>query len=82
VSSGPVEAKVIAAAAGAGAGGILSAFVLWLLNTYAFADHHTPAPVAAVVQLTVTVALAFAGGWNAPHTLRPDLGTSAAAAKP
>lgn len=72
VASGPVEVKVLAGTAGAGAGGIISAFLLWLLGTYAF-HGGVPAPVTLFLELVVTVGLAFVGGWLAPHTLRPDL---------
>lgn len=79
----PVEVKVVAGAAGAGAGAVISQFVVWLLGCWAWgaswsadkavaAVSAVPAPVADLVLLTVTVIGAYIAGYKAPHTHRPD----------
>lgn len=62
----PVEAKVKSGAAGA----VVAGFALWLLQAYVFRGA-VPAPVELLVMLAVPAALAFAGGYLAPHTPRP-----------
>ena len=80
----PVETKVVANAAKAGAGAVISQFVVWLLGCWAWgaswsadkavaAVSAVPAPVADLVLLTVTVVGAWFAAYRAPHTHRPDL---------
>ena len=80
----PIEAKVIAAAWGAGLGGASSTFILWLLGFLCWgaspaADKATdavaavPQPVAALIFIAVASLGAGLGGYEAPHTDRPDL---------
>lgn len=91
----PIETKVIAAASGAGLGGAAGTCLLWLLgvffwNASAAADHATeavaavPQPVAALIVILVGSLGAAIGGYEAPHTDRPDLNAapSAPAADP
>lgn len=67
LSSGPVETKVSAATLAAAA----SAFVVWLLRTYAF--HGTlPPEVEAFASIAVIGVCTFAAGWLARHTPRVD----------
>jgi hypothetical protein len=84
-----LETKVIAAAAGSGAGAALASFVLWLLGVTAFhaspaadaaakAVASVPEPVGGIVGIGLTVALTALAGYLAPHTARPDLATAAA----
>lgn len=68
--SAPVEHKVTAGTAGAGAGGVIASAALWALGRYAF-HGAVPGQVDALVELAVPAALAAAGGWLAPHTARP-----------
>ena len=80
----PVETKVVAGAAGAGAGAVISQFLVWLMGCWAWgadwaaskavdAVAAVPAPVADLVLLTVTVVGAWFAAYRAPHTHRPDL---------
>lgn len=65
----PVERKVYAASIGAGAGLTISNFALWAADSvwWPSPDANVPDPVAAFVELIVTVGLAFLGGWWAKH---------------
>jgi hypothetical protein len=78
----PVEFKVVAGTSGAGAGFILSQFILWLLGCWAWgaswaadkavdAIAAVPQPAAEMIGLVVTVIGAYVFGWLAPHTHRP-----------
>lgn len=71
----PVSPKVIASAAGAGAGATVSSLLVWLLGVTVWAAPATaqsvdqataavPAPVAAFVTLVVTVVGSAAFGWR------------------
>lgn len=67
----PVERKVYAATIGAGAGTIVSNFVLWAVDAiwWPANDASPPDPVAAFINLVIPAALAFALGWLAkPRT--------------
>ena len=86
-----IETKVIAAAAGSGAGAAVGSFLLWLLGVVVWhmpdtAAHATdavaavPGPVSAVVLAGLAIAGSAVGGYAAPHTPRPDL--SAAPVEP
>ena len=79
----PVETKVVAGTAGAGAGAVVSQFVLWLLGCWAWgaswaaekavdAVAAVPGPVSALIVLVITVIGAYIAGWLAPHTHRPN----------
>jgi len=79
----PVEFKVVAGTSGAGAGFILSQFILWLLGCWAWgaswaadkavdAIAAVPQPAAEMIGLVVTVIGAYVFGWLAPHTHRPE----------
>jgi len=81
-SKAPVEFKVVAGTSGAGAGFILSQFILWLLGCWAWgaswaadkavdAIAAVPQPAAEMIGLVVTVIGAYVFGWLAPHTSRP-----------
>lgn len=62
----PVNPKVTAATIGAGAGTIVSEFVIWTADEVFWngpATPDVPAPVAAFITLVVASALAFAAGW-------------------
>jgi len=63
----PTERKVYAATLGAGAGTIVSDFVMWGIDSiwWPASDVNPPAPVASFVNLVVPAALAFALGWLA-----------------
>lgn len=65
----PTERKVYAATIGAGAGTIVSEFILWALDSAFWpADNvNVPFPVAAFVNLVIPAALAFGLGWLAKH---------------
>ena len=84
-----IETKVIAAAAGSGAGAAVGSFLLWLLGVVVWhmpdtAAHATdavaavPGPVSAVVLAGLSIAGSAVGGYAAPHTSRPDLTSSPA----
>jgi len=68
VSTGPVEAKVTAAAIAAA----VSSAVLWALDTYVFVTDAVPAPVAGLADLIIVTGSTFAAGWLARHTPRAD----------
>lgn len=65
----PTERKVYAASLGAGAGVIVSEFVLWGIDTlwWPAVNVNVPGPVAGFVNLVVPVALSFGAGWLAKH---------------
>lgn len=78
------ELKVVAAAAGGGAGAALTNFVDWLLGVVIWhapngADQAgtavaaVPGPVSNLTGVVLAAALGFAGGYIVPHTPRPDL---------
>jgi hypothetical protein len=86
----PIETKVIAAAGGAGLGGAVGTFALWLLGVLfwgspASADKATvavasvPEPVGALIVIVVSLVGAAFAGYRAPHTPRPDLHAAPAA---
>lgn len=70
----PVEPKVKAATQGAGAGAVLSQFVLWGADEIFWNGDSLPPdvpfPVAAAITLGVTSGLAFIGGYLARHVNR------------
>jgi hypothetical protein len=68
-NSRPVERKVYASTIGAGVGLTVSNFALWAADTLWWpAESATvPEPVAAFVELVVTIGLAFLGGYLAKH---------------
>ena len=77
-----VEAKVLAATAGSGAGAAIVTFLLWLLGVECWGASasavHAPAAIAAVpgpvsglVAIVVTAGAAAVAGYAAPHTPRP-----------
>lgn len=77
------EKKVVAGAAGGGAGGVFSTCVLWLLGVTIWGAPATadaaveavaavPVPVSGVVWLVTPALAAFGGGFWADHTPRPD----------
>jgi hypothetical protein len=81
-SRAPVEFKVVAGTSGAGAGFVVSQFVLWLLGGWVWGASWTsnagidaiaavPQPAAEMIGLVVTVIGAYVFGWLAPHTSRP-----------
>lgn len=75
--TGPVETKVSAATVGAAA----SAFVMWLLRTYAF-HGQLPPEVEAFASIVVIAAVTFGSGWLAKHTPRTDLDAPGRHARP
>jgi len=80
-----IETKVIASAAGAGGGGVVSAFLLWLLGVLLWhvpndAEHAVQAAAAAGLLALILVVLgSLIAGYEAPHTHRPDLAPPAPA---
>lgn len=79
-----IETKVIAAAAGAGLGAAVAQFLLWVLGVTFWtvvptAEHAkdaisaVPEPVSTLLVLVVSILGAAIGGYQAPHTQRPDL---------
>jgi hypothetical protein len=75
----PVETKVKASTLGAGAGAIVAEFINWVLDEHVITPGVTgdlPLPVSGLVLLACTSGLAFAAGFRARHTPRPDLGQS------
>jgi hypothetical protein len=66
--SGPIEVKVSAATIATAASGL----VVWALQTYAF-HGDMPLPVSGFVQTVVPALVAFAAGYMARHTPRPDV---------
>jgi hypothetical protein len=76
VSASTVEPKAKAAGYGAGAGGVVATFVLWLLDELIWngtAAPDVPLPVAALVMLVVPAAVAFAASYHARHVNRLPL---------
>lgn len=68
-TSGPVETKTAASASV----GVVTGVITWILVTYVHAFHAgLPAPLATFLPYIVSVVLASAAGWLAPHTSRPD----------
>lgn len=68
--SRPVERKVIAGTLGAGAGTIVSDFVLWGIDELWFPGaQELPTPVAAFASFVVITGLAFLSGFMARHNL-------------
>ena len=65
-SSGPVETKVSAAAAGAA----LATVIVWVLQTYAGVT--LPPLVELAIHTLVIAVVTFIAGWVAPHTPRTD----------
>lgn len=61
-----IEPKVAAATWGA----VLSALLVWVLETYAF-HGSLPDPVNAAVQTLIPGIVAFVSGWLAQHVDRP-----------
>ena len=77
-----VEAKVLAATAGSGAGAAIVTFLLWLLGVEFWgasasavrapaAIAAVPGPVSGLVAIIVTAGAAAVAGYAAPHTPRP-----------
>ncbi len=84
----PVESKVKAATGGAVGGAAASTLVLWILGCLLFgspwdASHvddalaAVPSPLAILVTQAAPAAAAYFAGFQARHTLRPDLSTDA-----
>jgi hypothetical protein len=71
-STGPVEAKVSAATAGAA----LSAIVCWALDTYVLPTAMPPV-IGGAVTVLVVGGTTFASGFMAKHTARTDVDTGA-----
>lgn len=70
---GKTEPKVKAATAGAGAGAVVSGFIVWLLDEILWNGDQqpdVPLPVLLFVGLTVTSALTFFSGYFARHVNR------------
>jgi len=78
----PVEAKVLAATIGSGAGGAVGTFTLWLLGVLVWhqpsaadkagdAIGAVPSPVAGLLLVVVSAIGAAFAGWLAPHTHSP-----------
>jgi hypothetical protein len=65
----PVERKVYAATIGAGAGTVVSEFVLWGVDSlwWPAPDVNPPTPVAALINLLIPALVAFTAGWFAKH---------------
>lgn len=65
----PVERKVYAATIGAGAGTVVSDFVLWGIDQIWWPSEEVdiPLPVAGFSSLLVTVGMTFLAGWWAKH---------------
>ncbi|WP_435585828.1 hypothetical protein [Micromonospora aurantiaca (nom. illeg.)] len=76
----PIEAKVKAATVGgAGSAAVITPAVLWVIDEVWFngaAAPDVPLPLVGLVGLVVTGVCAFAAGFWAKHTARPDLGRS------
>lgn len=66
----PVETKVTAATVGAGAGTVISTFVVWGLDEWVWPSSDVPSPVAGMVYLIVSTGLAFWAGYRAKHSPR------------
>jgi len=65
------ETKVVAGAAGGGAGAITAGFVDYLLGITAYNHGAVPTVVQSFVLLVISGGLAFVAGWLAPHTPQP-----------
>jgi hypothetical protein len=76
-----IETKVIASTGGAGAGVVLSPFILWLLGVIVWhvpsdAAHAiaavaaVPTPVVGIVGIIAIPGITFLSGYRAPHTDR------------
>jgi hypothetical protein len=65
----PVERKVYAATIGAGAGTIVSDFVMWGIDRiwWPAESINPPDPVASLVTFLVPMLVAFGAGWLAKH---------------
>lgn len=73
--AGPVERKVKAATLGAGAGAVVSTFVVWGLDALFWngdAAPDVPLPVVGMVTLAVTAAITYLSGYATKHTPRVD----------
>jgi hypothetical protein len=73
IPAGKVEPKTKAAGYGAGAGGVVATFVLWLLDLWLWngdADPPVPMPVVALVLLVIPAAVAFLASYFATHVNR------------
>lgn len=79
-----VETKVIAAAGGAGGGGVFGTLILWVLGASLFgagwgADQveaalaAVPSPIVNILPPLLAAAGALAAGFSAPHTPRTPL---------
>ncbi len=70
-----VEPKVVGGTAGAGIGGALSAFLVWLADELWWGGERlppeVPLPVSALVSVLVTSGLAFLLGYRSRHVQRP-----------
>lgn len=70
-----VEPKVIASTYGAGAAGVVSAFLLWALDELFFDGYEigaeVPLPVVSLVLLAVPSAITFLAGYYSRHVNRP-----------
>jgi predicted lysophospholipase L1 biosynthesis ABC-type transport system permease subunit len=86
MSNAPVENKVkVATAAGAGSAGIITPFVVWLLDQLFFdggAQPDVPLPLVGMIGLVITGLCTFAGGWYAKHTVRRSDGPGTSPAQP
>ncbi len=75
VSTAPVETKTAASASA----GVVTGVITWILVTYVPVFRTgLPAPLATFLPYIVSVVLASAAGWLAPHTPRPDATLTAA----
>lgn len=73
ISPTAIEPKTKAATIGAGAGSVVTGFVLYLLDAWLWngeADPAVPLPVVLFVGLVVTGLCTFAGGYFARHVQR------------
>jgi hypothetical protein len=82
-AAAPIESKVYGATIGAAAGTAVSSLVLWLVGVLIFEGPHdaahnaqaiaaVPEAVATFLRLIAAGGTAFAGGYLARHTSRPD----------
>lgn len=89
-----VESKVVSATGGAGAGAVVSSFIVWLLGVSVWhvsdaaskagdAIAAVPTPVSGLVFIVISASAAFAAGWLTPHTAttQDHRGTALAEAK-
>jgi hypothetical protein len=71
-----VERKVQAGTAGAGVGASVAALALWLVDRYVYTPGTTgdvPEALSGLITVGVAAAVAYAAGYLARHTPRPDL---------